>query len=319
MVSRKKSDVIIIGAGPAGLTAAIFCRMRKLSTLIIDLKEPGGQMRSIYPSKPVMDYPSYDLIFAVELADNMIRQTKKLGIELVLGERVEEVITTRDDFEIITSNDKYRSKAVILAMGIGVFSPRELGIIGEREFIGCGVTYGIPKIQAAKDKRVLCVGGGNSSLEAALTVKDAAKEVILIHRNKSFEAYEFYKESILNSQVKVKFHTELKEILGEERVNEVILFNREDKKYEKLKIDLIVINIGLITNFKKLKDWNLEVDDKGIKVDSQMRTSREGIFACGDMVSYQGKLKLLISASGEGSIAAESAFKYIEKKEIVRS
>jgi len=314
LVTRKGYDIIIVGAGPAGLTAGIFCRMRKLSTLIIDLKKPGGQMTSIYPSKPVMDYPSYDLILAIELADSMIRQTKKLGIDFILGERVEEVISSKEEFDVITSNGRYKAKAIILAMGIGVFIPRQLGIIGEREFIGCGVTYGIPKIQCAKDKRVLCIGGGNSSLEAALTLKDVAKEVILIHRDKSFEAYEFYKESIMNSPVLVKFHTELKEILGEERVNEVILFNREDKKYEKLKVDLVVINIGSIPNFKKLKDWNLEVDDKGIKVDSEMRTSREGIFACGDMVSYPGKLKLLISASGEGSIAAESAFKYIQKK-----
>ena len=314
MAGRKNYDIIIVGAGTAGLTAGIFCRMRKLSTLTIDLKEPGGQMTSIYPSKPVMDYPSYDLVLAVELADSIIKQTKKLGIDFILGERVEEILTVSDGFDVVTSDVRYKAKAVVLAMGIGLFNQRELGVIGEREFTGRGVIHGIPKINTAKDKRVLCVGGGNSSLEVALAVKDIAKEVTLIHRNKSFEAYEFYKESIMNSQVKVKFHTELKEILGEEKVNEVILFNREDEKYEKLKVDLVVINIGLVPNFKKLRDWNLEVDNAGIKVDSEMRTSREGIFACGDMVSYPGKLKLLISASGEGSIAAESAFKYIQKK-----
>jgi len=314
MADKKNYDIIIVGAGPAGLTAGIFCRMRKLSTLIIDLKEPGGQMTSIYPSKPVMDYPSYDLVLAVELAHSIIKQTKKLGIDFTLGERVEEIINVSDGFNVITSDEKYKTKALILAMGIGVFTPRELGVIGEREFTGRGVIHGIPEINSAKDKRVLCVGGGNSSLELALGIKNTAKEVTLIHRNKFLEAYEFYKESIMNSKVKVKFHTELKEILGEEKVNEVILFNSEDKKYEKLKIDLVVINIGMVPNFKKLRDWNLDVDNAGIKVDSEMRTSREGIFACGDMVSYPGKLKLLISASGEGSIAAESAFKYIQKK-----
>ena len=284
MSGRKNYDIIIVGAGPAGLTAGIFCRMRKLSTLIIDLKEPGGQMTSIYPSKPVMDYPSYDLVLAVELANSIIKQTKKLGIDFTLGERVEEIINVSDGFDVITSDEKYKTKVLILAMGIGVFTPRELGVIGEREFTGRGVINGIPEIYSAKNKRVLCVGGGNSSLEVALGIKNIAKEVTLIHRNKFLEAYEFYKESIMDSKVKVKFHAELKEILGKEKVDEVILFNSEDKKYEKLKIDLVVINIGMAPNFKKLRDWNLEVDNAGIKVDSEMRTSREGIFACGDKI-----------------------------------
>ncbi|OGL51449.1 MAG: hypothetical protein A3H37_09310 [Candidatus Schekmanbacteria bacterium RIFCSPLOWO2_02_FULL_38_14] len=314
MAGRKKFDVIIVGAGAAGLTAGIFCRMRKLSTLIIDYREPGGQLTSVYSSKPIMDYPSYDLILAAELAGSIIRQTKKLGIDFISEERAEDIKPAKDGFDITTSSSSYRAKAVILSMGIGVFKPRALGIIGEQELIGCGVAYGIPEMKAVKDKRILCVGGGNSSLEAALTTKDAAKEVTLIHRNKSFEAYEFYREAIMNSKVKVKFHTELKEILGAERVNEAILFNREEKKYEKLKTDMVVINAGLIPNFKKLKDWGLEVDSAGVKVDSEMMTSKEGIFACGDMVSYKGKLKLLISASGEGSIAAESAFKYISER-----
>ncbi|OGL44052.1 MAG: hypothetical protein A2W05_03700 [Candidatus Schekmanbacteria bacterium RBG_16_38_10] len=313
MATQKKFDVIIIGAGPAGLTAGIFCRMRKLSTLIIDYSEPGGQLTSIYPSKKIMDYPSYDRITALELADSMIRQTKKLGINFVSGESVDDIKPVKKGFNIMTSNSSYRTKAVILSMGIGVFKARELGIIGEKKLIGCGVSYGIPEIKSVKDKRILCVGGGNSSLEAALTAKDVAKEVILIHRNKFLEAYEFYKEAITNSKIKVKFHTELREILGTKQVEEVILYNCKEKKFEKLKIDMVVINIGLVPNFKKIKDWGLKVDNFGVKVDSEMKTSREGIFACGDMVSYKGKLKLLVSASGEGSIAAESAFKYIQK------
>ena len=254
MATQKKFDVTIIGAGPAGLTAGIFCRMRKLSTLIIDCNEPGGQLTSVYPSKPVMDYPSYERIPALELAYSMISQTKKLGIDFVSGETVEDIKPAKSEFNITASNSSYRAKAVILSMGVGVFKPRELGITGEKEFIGCGVVYGIPEIKSVKDKRILCVGGGNSSLEAALTAKDVAKEVILIHRNKFLEAYEFYKEAITNSKIKVKFHTELREILGTKQVEEVILYNCKEKKFEKLKIDMVVINIGLVPNFKKIKD-----------------------------------------------------------------
>lgn len=306
-------DVVICGAGAGGLSASIFCRMRDLKTLLIDYRQGGGQMLSIYPAKPVRDYPAYPEIPARELALNMIRQTKSMGIDICQNEKLQDIEHSENIFSVLTTKNTYHTKTIILAMGAGIFSPRKLGIIGEANFCGKGVTYGLPSIKEVREKKIICAGGGNSSLETALTAADFANSVTIVHRGKSFEAYEFYIDSVKDSSINVLFNSELKEILGNETVKEAIIFNRGNGKYDKINADIIVINIGSVPDFTKIKKWGIDVDNSGVCVDREMRTSVSGIYACGDMVSYKGKLRLLISASGEGSIAAESAFKHIKK------
>ena len=313
-MDTKPFDVIIAGAGAGGTAAAIFCRMRDLNILLIEQKQGGGQMMSVYPAKPVKDYPAFSEIPARELAMNMLRQVKSMGVEVHSDEKLDDIKRNGELFTVTTSLGKYQAKSVILAMGAGFFTPRFLGVIGENDFQGKGVLYGIPSIKEARERKVVCVGGGNSSLEAAITVADFAEKVTLVHRGSQFEAYEFYIDAVKNSSINIKFSTEVKEILGCEHVEQVILCDRTNKSYEKVESDLVVINIGVVPNFTKIKKWGIQVDKNGICVDREMKTSVEGIFACGDIVSYPEKLKLLIAASGEGSIAAESVFRYLKEK-----
>jgi len=306
-------DVAICGAGAGGLSASIFCRMREMKTLLLDLKSGGGQMLSIYPAKPVRDYPAYPEIPARELALNMIRQTKSMGIKICKNERLQDITKSDDIFSILTTKNSYKTKTVILAMGAGIYNPRKLGIIGEEDFCGKGVTYGIPSIKETREKKIICVGGGNSSLETALTVKDFAESVTIVHRSNTLEAYEFYIDAVKDSCVKVLYDSELKEVMGNDSVKEAIIYDKKSDDYNKVEADIIIINVGSVPYFQKIQKWGIGVDKSGVTVDREMNTSVPGIYACGDMVSYRGKLKLLISASGEGSIAAESAFKYTKE------
>lgn len=308
-------DVIIVGAGPAGLTAGIFARSRRLETLIIDAGKAGGQLTFLYPTKLIHDYPSYIKIGASDLARLMITHAKEQGCEIREEEEVISVERRGESIQVKTLKGEYEAKTVILALGMGLFEPRKLGVPGEEKYAGKGVYYRIPRAEEFKDKKVLFVGGGDTALEMALSVEPIAKEVILIHRKDVFRAMEENVENVEKSSIRVIFRTELKEIQGNERVNRVIVFNNETGEETIIELDAVVINIGFSPNLARATEWGIELDEKGkqIPVDASMRTSVEGIFACGDIVSYPGKDKRIVTGCGEGATAAISAYKYIKK------
>ncbi|MCK5548015.1 MAG: NAD(P)/FAD-dependent oxidoreductase, partial [Thermoplasmata archaeon] len=217
-------DVVIVGAGPVGLTAGIFARTRRMSTLIIDAGKAGGQLLSLYPTKKVYDYPSYEEIEASKLAVLFVEHAKKEGCEVKEDEIVQDLVTKDESIDIITDRGTYEAKTVILSIGMGLFEPKKLGLPGEEEFNGKGVSYKVPDREMFKDKRILFIGGGDSALEMALSVVDVAKEVILIHRKGEFRAMETNVEAITKSKVDVKFFHECKEIIGKEQVRGATIF-----------------------------------------------------------------------------------------------
>lgn len=303
-------DVVIVGAGPAGLTAGIYAQTKRLSSVILEARGIGGQLTSLYPHKRIHDFPSYTDIVARELAQKMAAQTREIGCEIREGEEVTDLEVEEEKITLKTPKGTYEAKAVILALGMGLFESNKLGIPGEDLE---GVYYNCLDTKPFEGKRVLCVGGGDSALEMALTICDCAGESTLIHRKDYFRADEITVERVEKSPIKVVFHTELKEIMGKEKVEAVRLFNSETGEERVVPMDVVLISIGFTPNLESVERWGLKLEGKAVVVNSEMRTNLRGVFACGDLVTYEGKTKRITTACGEATTAVNSAYKYIRK------
>jgi thioredoxin reductase len=309
-----RTDVTVIGAGPAGLFAAFYVGMRDLTVRIIDpLPEPGGQLMALYPEKYIYDVAGFPKILAKDLVSNLVEQLEPFKPIYNLGERAEKLEELNGDFHITTSSGHtYVTGAVIIAAGVGAFEPRKVGCPGEAEFTGKGVYYAVKSKAEFAGKRVLIVGGGDSAADWTLGLKDIA-EVTLIHRREQFRAHAATVNQMIEAaeagEVKILTPYELKEIRGDGRVREAVIFNNTTKEETVLGVDAVIILAGYLSKLGPLATWGLEMEgNKKIKVlDATMRTSRPGIFACGDVASYNGKLPLICLGFGEASIAANYA------------
>ncbi len=304
-------DLVIVGAGPAGLTAGIYAQTKRLSSLILEAKGIGGQLTHLYPHKSIHDFPSYTDIVAHELAEKMAAQAREMGCEIREGEEVTDLDVEEGKITLNTPKGTYEAKAVILALGMGLFEPRKLGIPGEEGLEG--VYYNCLDMRSFERKRVLCVGGGDSALEMALTICGCAGESTLIHRKDYFRADEMTVERVGKSPIKVVFRTELKEIMGREKVEAVRLIDNETGEERVVPMDVVLISIGFIPNLESVERWGLELKGKAVLVNPEMRSNLRGVFACGDLVTYEGKTKRITTACGEATIAVNSVYKYIRK------
>ena len=314
-------DVLIVGAGPAGLSAALFTRMRRMSTLLLDTAVAGGQLASLYPNKPVHDFPSYVYVMGDALGRNFVEQARHMGSEIREGEHV--TMIARDEsantIRVTSTKGDYEARSVIVATGGGAFEPRKIKKPGEAEFAGRGVTYGMPDAASCRGKRVLVIGGGDSALEAALSLKEVA-DVTLIHMLDKWQGMDAYVEDIQAApRIRWMLETETVEIRGEEgngagnAVRSVLVRNKKTHAVEELPIDIVAINIGYLMDAKIVKQWGLELEGNQIKSDIVMKTNIPGVFACGDIATYPGKYKLLITACSEGAAAGNSAYIYVRQ------
>ena len=307
-------DVVIIGAGPAGLSAALFTRMRRMSTLMIETAVAGGQLASLYPKKPVHDMPSYTYVMGEDLGRNFVEQARHMGAEIHEGEHVTGI--ARDDeaalVRVVSTKGAYEARSVIVATGGGAFEPRKINKPGEAELKGRGVTYGMPDIEESRGKRVLVIGGGDSALESALSLKDVA-QVTLIHMLDKWQGMDGYVEDVRDSTIRALLETETVEIQGNGRVETVTVRNKKSGEIEELPIDLVSINIGYLMDTKIVRQWGLELEGGQIKVDPIMKTNITGVFCCGDIATYPGKYKLLITACSEGAAAANTAYIHVKQ------
>ena len=304
-------DIIIIGGGPGGLTAGIYARSRMMKTLILDASRVGGQLVSLYPDKGIHNYPGYERIQARKLSDKLYAQVESLECEVHEFERVSEIKEGDGKLIVITNKAEYETMSVVVAIGMGMFKPRKMGCAGEDEFEGKGLSYILPVKEELVGKKVTMFGGGNSAIEMAL-IADSVAQTKLVHRRNEFRADEINVEELKKSSVETIMNAELKSVNGNGTVKSVTLTS-EGKEFD-VETDLVVINIGIASDLDDLKRWGLELTKDGlIKVDYDMRTSRNGIFACGDVVDYEGKYKQIITACGEAATAMNSAYKFVKK------
>lgn len=305
-------DLVIVGAGPAGLTAGVYALQRKLKTLIIDAGEAGGQLINIYPEKVIANYPSVTEVHAHELGWSMVDHAKTSGCEIHEHEVVHDIVDKGDGLVVISDKGEYETKTVILSIGTGLFQPKKLGAPGEDRLEGKGVFYKLPEKKDLAGKRIVFVGGGNSALEMALLASDVA-QVYIVHRRDCFRADGCIVDRVVAKNIKTIMSAEVKEIVGKDKVEGVVLTVGEPVQEMRLEADIVVINIGLTPELEFLEKWNIGLEGNQIKVDTEMRTSRRGVFACGDAVIYPGKYRQIVVACGEGATAANSVYKYVMK------
>ncbi|HKZ99089.1 MAG TPA: FAD-dependent oxidoreductase [Thermoplasmata archaeon] len=306
-------DVVIVGGGPAGLTAGIYARTRGLSTLILEAQAVGGQLAWLYPTKSVYDYPSYIATEGGELGELFVLHARESGAEIV-PEEVMEIERVPHGFHVRTRPGRaYETRAVILALGMGLFEPKRLGIPGETEFEGRGVDYRIRDRHEFRGKRVLVVGGGDSALEIALEIVAIAKHVILVHRRGEFRAMEKNVEAVLKSPIEVVYNAEVTSLDGDDRVRRAIVYDNRTLQKTEFDVDAVLVNIGFEPTATPLPRWGIALEgERLIKVKADMSTSVAGIFACGDIVSYPGKDKRIVTGCGEAVTAVMSVYKYLK-------
>ena len=293
-----KYDLIIVGAGPAGLTAALYAARYKVKTLIIGML-PGGTATEAHK---VCNFPSYENIGGVELMLKMINQVKNLGVEI----KHEEVINIDGKFKVMTNKGEYFSKKIIIATGS---TRMKLGVEREDELAGKGINYcATCDASFYLDKIVGVVGGGNAALTSALLLSKVAKKVYIIYRkDKFFRAEPMWVEDVKKEKKIVSvFNSEVLELIGEEKLEGVEITGNKN-----IKIDGLFVEIGGITNIKLAKLLGIKLEKNYIQVDKEQRTNVGGVFAAGDVTN--NVLKQIVTACGEGAVAAFSVFKELRK------
>jgi len=310
-------DVNIIGAGPVGLFAGFYTGQRGLSLRFIDpLPEPGGQLIALYPEKYIYDVAGFPKVMAKELVHSLRQQTSQFHPEYVLEATAVSLKRQDGHFEVTTDTGQtYPSRAIIIAAGIGAFAPRKLNAPGVAEFEGRGVAYSIKDLSYYRGKRVLIMGGGDSAIDWFMMLKEIAASVTLIHRREAFRAHpatvELMKKAVAKGEGRILAPYELKELRGDGWVREAVILQNQTKTEVPLIVDEVVSMLGYISKLGPLAEWELALHDRRIRVGIDMQTSMPGIFACGDVAYYQGKVKLIATGFGEAAIAANHAAHYV--------
>ena len=295
-------DVIIIGGGPAGLTAAIYASRRGMKTLVLS-SDIGGQ---ITKTDAIENYPGLDLISGVEMSKKFFAQAKKFGATFMF-EEVKEIKPLKTKFSVKTTSNEYDAKTVILAFGK---KPRELGVPGEAEFKGKGVSYcATCDAPFFKNKHVAIVGGGNSALSAAVVCSSFAEKTYLVYRGTDLRGEDILLEKVKGlKNVEILLNTEITKIAGEGKVTSVELNSGKN-----LPLDGVIVEIGFVIDRAVLDDLVKLDKANQVIIDSKQLTSEPGIFAAGDLTDTP--FKQIVVASAEGAKAALSAFDYLQKFE----
>src|SRR5207247_4528654 len=237
-------DVIVVGGGPAGLTAGVYARTRKLSTLILEAQATGGQLEWLYPTKSVYDYPSYIAIEGGELAELFVLHSRESGAE-IRAEEVVDVQRQASGFKLTTrEGNAYEARSIILAMGMGLLEPKRLGVPGEAAVESNGVEYRVRDRREFNGKRVVVGGGGDRALEIALEIVAGAKKVILVHRREEFRAMEKNVEAVMESPIEVLFNAEVTSLEGAGKVERVVVYDNRTLTEILVDVDAAIVNIG---------------------------------------------------------------------------
>lgn len=309
-------DIIIIGAGPAGLFGAFYAGMRHMSTLIIDsLPEMGGQLVTLYPEKYVYDVPGFPKILAKDLAQNLIEQAMQYDPAVRLEEQVvglHYVDGEKPIIEVMTTCCTYRGRSVLVAAGVGAFAPNKLKVDGLETFEGKGVYYFVKDKNIFKDKRLLVVGGGDSAVDWALSMQEIASKVTLIHRREGFRAHESSIQQLFKSPVEVKLFHELHAVHGNEYVERATIINNQTQETDELDVDAILLTLGFKADLGPIKEWGLNIEKRSIVVDENFATNIPGVYAAGDIAGTPVKLDLIAIGFGQAVIAVNHAKTYVD-------
>jgi thioredoxin reductase (NADPH) len=310
-------DITIVGGGPSGLFAAFYAGLRAAETKIIDsLPQLGGQLMALYPDKYIYDIPGFPRVLAREFVERQVDQTMEFSPAVCLDEKVIDLRRRQDNLiELETEpGNVHLSRTAIIAAGVGAFVPRTLDIPDLKRMEGKGIHYFVKDLDLFQGQRVLVVGGGDTALDWAHSLLQVAREVTLIHRRGTFRAHEQSVKEILLSSANVLRYYELKALHGDEHVQAATVFDNRSGDEITLEVDAVVLGLGFLANLGPIKEWGLELSRNSILVDSTTQTNLLGVYAVGDIATYEGKLKLIATATAEAATAANYAKNYIDPK-----
>jgi thioredoxin reductase (NADPH) len=318
-------DITVIGAGPVGLITAFWAGMREASARIIDsLPELGGQLTTLYPEKWIYDVPGYPRIIAKDLVEQLREQSiEQFGVPVHLettADRVEYEPDPEDPerqiLRLVTDRGDLLSRTIIIAGGHGAFEPKRLPGYDMTPWEGRGAHYLVKEKSEFAGKRVVIVGGGDSACDWVLNLMDTAEEITLVHRREGFRAHEVTVKEINDAaeagRVDLRTPYQIKDVSGEDAIERITIYHSEDEgeTYD-IDVDAVLLQLGFKTALGPLKEWPLEIEKGAIVVDPVMKTSMEGVWAAGDITTFNGKLKLIATGFAESAIAVAQAVQHI--------
>jgi thioredoxin reductase (NADPH) len=310
-----KTDILIIGAGPTGLFTVFEAGLLKLKCHLIDaLPQPGGQCSELYPKKPIYDIPGFPEILAGDLTSNLLEQGKQFQPGFTLGERAETIEKQEDGSFIVTTNKDTQHHAPIIAIagGLGSFEPRKPKLEGIENYEDKGVSYFIKDPEVYRNKKVVIAGGGDSALDWSIFLADVASEVTLVHRRNEFrgalDSVDNVQELKLLNKIKLITPAEITGLHGESKIVGVAVTKAGETQI--LEADAFIPLFGLSPKLGPIGEWGLEIEKNAIKVDTlDYQTNIPGIYAIGDVNTYEGKLKLILCGFHEATLMCQSAYK----------
>jgi len=318
-----KTDTLIIGAGPVGLFCVHQLGIIGLTCEVVDnLDKIGGQCIELYPDKPIYDIPAVPECTGEELTNNLLEQIKTFKTNFHLNERVEEIKQDEKKWLIKTNKGtQFETSSIIIAAGVGSFEPRKFSTKEIEKYEGKQILYSVKDKKIFKNKTVTIFGGGDSALDWAIELSNNSK-VILVHRRDDFRGMQASIDKVnqLKEEGKIEIYTkyQLDSVEGDDKI-ESINIKHDDESIKEIKTDYVLGFFGLIMKLGPIAEWGLNLDKKTIPVNTEnFETNKKGIFAIGDICSYPGKLKLILSGFHEGALAARGCFKYAKPDEKYR-
>jgi thioredoxin reductase (NADPH) len=313
-----ETDLLIVGAGPCGLFTVFEAGLLKLRCHLVDaLPQAGGQLTEIYPKKPIYDIPGFPSILAGDLVTNLLQQIAPFKPGFTLGERAESLTQQADGRYKLTTNKgtEHIAPVVILAGGLGCFEPRKPPIDNIADYEDKGVEYIIKDPEFYRGKRIVIAGGGDSALDWTVFLADIAAEIVMIHRRKEFrgapDSVDKVRELVANGRVQLITDAQVVGLQGNQKL-EAVLIEQDGTGQFVQPTDHFIPLFGLSPKLGPIGDWGLQIDKSAVVVDTRdYSTGVVGIYAIGDINTYEGKLKLILCGFHEGTIAVQSAFKYI--------
>jgi thioredoxin reductase (NADPH) len=313
-----ETDICVIGAGPVGLFAVFEAGLLKMRCHLVDaLPQIGGQLSEIYPKKPIYDIPGYPEIKAEELVVNLQKQIQPFKPTFSLGERVDSLTKSEGGSFVLRTSDatEIKAKVIAIAGGLGCFEPRKPELARLEYFEGKGVVYMVKDPEKFRNKKLVIAGGGDSALDWAIYLTGVAEKVTLVHRNESFRGAPDSTEKVFDlakaGKLDLLLSSNLQGLNGNGVLKSVDVVNKHGV-INNIETDYMIPLFGLSPKLGPIGEWGLNIDKNAIEVNTfDYSTNVPGIFAIGDINTYPGKLKLILSGFHEAALMAQSAFKYV--------
>jgi ferredoxin/flavodoxin---NADP+ reductase len=319
-------DITIIGAGPTGLFALFYAGMRRVSAQVVDaLPEKGGQLAALYPEKYIFDVGGFPQILAKDLVRALVEQAARFGEPIHLGQRVTGLENDGEQFVLVTERDRFPTRAIVIAAGIGAFSPRRLPQPCAEPWYGRGIYDIVTDPEEFRGKKVVIIGGGDTAFDWATQLLDRASAVTLVHRSDRFRAHDAtvhqYKAAVESGKAQLFTFHELHDVIcrvpgNGDRFSHLALRDIKAKTTREVEADVVLPMLGFVSDMGAIGEWGLQIENDEIVVNSLMETGQPGIYAAGDVTTYPGKLKLIATGFGEAATAVNQAvhWMYPEKK-----